>query len=69
MNWNKKYGKYPCQDYLNNALRYLAADKVMNMDAMLEICHCLHKAGGEIYPDVLALIKLRCNDVSHNKED
>ena len=41
----------------------------MNRNAMLEICHCLQKAGGEIYPDVVALIQLRCNDVSHNKEN
>jgi len=48
----EKYGDYPCEHYLNNALRFLVYDENSNKGAISEICYCIHRAGGEIYPAV-----------------
>ena len=51
------YGTYPCVDYLNNALRYLLNEEQINENAISEICHCIKKAQGEIYSDVVHKMK------------
>lgn len=48
----EKYGDYPCEDYLNNALRFLAYDEKANKGAISEICYCLFHADGKVYPNV-----------------
>lgn len=52
MRWFKKnddakYGDYPCEVLLNNALRFLAEGKTES--AISEICYCLSKAEGTFY--------------------
>lgn len=49
----KRYGKYPCVDYLNNALRSLLKDENPNVHAINEIVFCIKHADGEIHDDVL----------------
>ena len=50
----KNYGKYPCDVYLNNALRFLCREN--NKRAASEICYCIHAAGGELRDDVKQLL-------------
>ena len=52
---DKKYGQYPCNDYLNNALRFLLGEEQYTpriINAISEICYCISKAGGRYYDDV-----------------
>ena len=42
----KSFAKYPCEDYLHNALRLL--DKGCTDSAYTEICYALIKAGAEL---------------------
>lgn len=49
------YGEYPCNDYLNNALRALLADDPCRptvANAIGEICYCIMKADGKYADDV-----------------
>lgn len=58
MFWKKrnKYGEYPCNDYLNNALRCLLKDdnprRPVIANAISEICYCISKADGHFADDV-----------------
>lgn len=53
---NKQYGEYPCNDYLNNALRALLKDENQYRpniaSAIGEICYCIMKADGQYADDV-----------------
>ena len=44
----EKYRVNPCNEYLNNALFFLAADENPNRHAINEIVKCIKRAGGEI---------------------
>lgn len=44
--------RYPCNDYLNNALTYLLKYKDPDKLAISEIAWCIFVAGGRIYEDV-----------------
>lgn len=47
------FGKYPCNDYLNNALRFLLRNGVGDRElAMEEIINAIHKADGYLCDDV-----------------
>lgn len=55
---NKKYGKYPCNDYLNNAIRFLLRNKEGDRElAIEEIVYAIHKADGRIYDDLARQLK------------
>ena len=62
---NKEYGGYPCNDYLNNALRFLmnACDSgdvdLQVLSAIHEICYAISKAQGKFYDDVKAELMKR----------
>lgn len=51
-----RYGKYPCNDYLNNALRFLLKNENPHQpliaNAIAEICYCIGKADGHFADDV-----------------
>lgn len=51
-----QYGEYPCNDYLNNALRSLLMDddphRPTVANAIGEICYCIMKADGKYADDV-----------------
>lgn len=49
---DKKYGQYPCNDYLNNALRDLLNDNPNTKEAISEICYCISKGDGYFCDDV-----------------
>lgn len=44
------YGQYPSNDMLNNAIRFILADKPIL--AIEEIVHAISKADGQLYKDV-----------------
>lgn len=46
---NKRFSRYPCEDYLHNALKYLQDGA--NCDAYTEICWALIKSGAELKED------------------
>ena len=46
------YGEYPCNDYLNNALRFLLDEKPDTKEAISEICYCISKGNGYFCDDV-----------------
>lgn len=52
---NKRYGDYPCEVLLNNALSFLAEGKTE--EAVSEICHCLSKADGDFYKQNVDLLR------------
>lgn len=56
-----KFGYYPCADLLNNALRHLLkVEKNHEVDcAISEIIHCLSKANGYYYDDIVQML---CKD-------
>lgn len=56
-----KFGYYPCADLLNNALRHLLkVEKNHEVDcAVSEIIHCLSKANGYYYDDIVQML---CKD-------
>lgn len=51
-----QFGEYPCNDYLNNALRALLSDENPRRpavaNAISEICYCIMKADGKYADDV-----------------
>ena len=49
------YGKYPCEVYLNNAIRCIFEGK--EKAGLGEICYFLSKARGKVYEDVLKMIE------------
>lgn len=52
---DEEYGQYPCVDYLNNALRLLLGEEQYTprmINAISEICFCIHRAGGRYHDDV-----------------
>ncbi len=49
---DKEYGQYPCNDYLNNALRDLLNDNPNTKEAISEICWCIRKGNGYFCDDV-----------------
>ncbi len=49
---DKQYGEYPCNDYLNNALRDLLNDNLNTKEAISEICWCIRKGNGYFCDDV-----------------
>ena len=54
-NKNEKYGKYPCVDLLNNAIRFLQRNGGENANdelAIEEIVHAISKANGRFHDDV-----------------
>ena len=53
------YGEYPCNDYLNNALRFLMQDDEPNKGAVHEICYCISKANGRFADDVKSELTAR----------
>lgn len=58
MSWfNRKtiLGEYPCDDYLNNALRFLlrtGSRDPLIVSSISEICHCISKSRGRFADDV-----------------
>lgn len=58
---NYKYGNYPCNDYLNNALRFLLCDDDPHRPAVAhaisEICYCIQRADGKFADDVAEKLK------------
>lgn len=54
-NKNEKYGKYPCVDLLNNAIRFLQRNGGENANdelAIEEIVYAISKADGRFHEDV-----------------
>lgn len=52
---DEQYRQYPCDAYLNNALRYLLREVEYTpgiRNAISEICYCISKAGGQYHDDV-----------------
>jgi len=50
----KAYGEYPCDMFLNNAIRFICEEKY---DAAIsEICWCISKANGRFYDEVKKMI-------------
>ena len=56
--YRNKYGEYPCNDHLNNALRLLLEDEKPNANAIAEICYCVRKANGHYADDVARKLAL-----------
>lgn len=56
---NKRIGTYPCNDYLNNALRILLQDEpsAISFWAIQEIICCIQSAGGYFFEDVEQSLK------------
>ena len=54
-----KYSNYPCEDYLNNALRWLfRMDKSDYVDrAVMEIVHCMQHSKYQFFTDVERILK------------
>ena len=50
----KTYGEFPCDVYLNNAIRFICEGKYDN--AISEICYCISKADGIFYDNVKKMI-------------
>lgn len=50
----KAYGRYPCDMYLNNAIRLICEQKYDN--AISEICYCISRANGRFYDDIKKMI-------------
>ncbi len=57
----RQFAVYPCNDYLNSALRYLLdAEQTYEIDhAILEIIYCIRYAHGELFEDVEKNLKER----------
>lgn len=47
-----QYAEYPCNVYLNNALRSILEQKKKNMFAAREIKYAIEKAGGKLDDDI-----------------
>ena len=58
---HKLLGKYPCNDYLNNALRFLLSENPNIDKAISEIKYAIQKSGGVIFDDVLVKLNERVN--------
>ena len=58
---NKRFGIYPCNDYLNNTLRLLLQEEPTDnvVHAISEIIHCVHEANGHFVRDVKKTLKER----------
>lgn len=50
----KTYGEFPCDMYLNNAIRFICEGKYDG--AIKEICYCISKANGRFYDGVKKMI-------------
>lgn len=50
--FQQNISRYPCNDYLNNALTYLLKYKDPDKLVISEITWCIFVAGGKIYEDV-----------------
>ena len=50
--FQQNISRYPCNDYLNNALTYLLKYKNPDKLAISEIAWCIFVAGGKIREDV-----------------
>jgi len=60
---NNKFGKYPCNDYLNNALRFLLRNGEGDRElAIEEIVYAIRKADGYLCDDV----KEKINSLKEN---
>ena len=58
---NNLFGKYPCNDYLNNALRFLLRNNDGDRElAIEEIVYAIRKADGYLYDDVKATLEGEC---------
>lgn len=49
---NALFGRYPCCDHLNNALRFMLTDWKNNVYAIEEIYQAIVKAGGYFHKDI-----------------
>ena len=49
---NAFFGRYPCCDHLNNALRFMLMDWKNNVHAIEEIYQAIIKAGGYFHQDI-----------------
>jgi len=58
---NKRFGVYPCNDYLNNALRLLLQEEPTDnvVHAISEIIYCVREANGHFVRDVKKILKER----------
>ena len=58
---NKRIGVYPCNDYLNNSLRYLLREEPTDnvVFAISEIIYCVKTADGYFAEDVKKTLKER----------
>lgn len=54
---NAIFGRYPCCDLLNQALRFIVDGKPEF--AKDDIVHAIHKAGGYFYDDVAARLGIK----------
>lgn len=52
---NAKFGRYPCCDLLNNALRYLLEEDIDK--AISEIVFAISKADGYLHEDIVYRIE------------
>ena len=63
---NNMFGKYPCNDYLNNALRFLLRNSEGDRElAIEEIVYAIRKADGYLCDDV----KEKINAMRGKKND
>ena len=51
---DEAFGKFPCDMFLNNAIRFICDGKYDS--AISEICYCISKANGRFYDDVKKMI-------------
>ena len=58
---NKRFGVYPCNDYLNNSLRYLLQEEPTDnvISAISEIIYCVQTGNGYFVKDVKKTLKER----------
>lgn len=62
---NNMFGKYPCNDYLNNALRFLLRNSEGDRElAIEEIVYAIRKADGYLCDDV----KEKINELKGDQE-
>ena len=61
---DKEFGKYPSNDYINNAIRLLWNNK--NRDAIEELLRAVKKADGNIFDDVKEKIKAKYTDFNRS---
>ena len=52
---NAFFGRYPCCDLLNNALRFIKEGKIDT--ACFEIIVAIHKAGGYFHKDIVPFVE------------